>query len=1179
MNWPDGTLSAYREQGWKVEYATVGASLRSIDLRGVATLSNCWVASYPAGDIPDVDTRRLLDVMGKLLRRAVAPPIHPDSERALLALVNLDHRLVSNPLPGDVSPTLRPLYSVSPAALGIPVGGPPDVNRDLADSGDEMRLIDWMVDRHPWAARWLVPQASFSGLLHAAGGTVTDPRQCDFLWAPPGIPPLVIEVDGAQRESQVLMDAERDELLLGLGIRTFRVPTGEIRHGYGHSLDAISFEITEAREKLGRPLRVTDKDVRLVWGAIQAHRLVLGLCEAIRRGFLGGDIWVVEVADPTDTAIHLVAPYLQMLYALDRLWGSGALVPEQVVLTDGTTPRLLNRTRKGRYERAEMVGEPLDSPDVLILLQCDRTSVQSLPDVDSTPTIVIRSTGIPFLMSDPGQLFTRQIGPRIEEGGEARDALRVVLQAVFAKEDFREGQYEAICEVIAGRDCAVLLPTGAGKSLVYQFAGLCMPGLTLVVDPLVSLIEDQVEGLHRYGIDRVAGVTQAITVQGGAEMVLRSVAEADIYFVLIAPERLQISSFRESLRQLATNAPVNLAVVDEAHCVSEWGHDFRHAYLNLGRVLRNHCADSSGSPPPLLALTGTASRAVLRDVLFQLDILEQSEHSIIRPETFDREELEYRVVCINTHYRIAMLRGHLERLPAMFGEARAGFFEPAGKSTFSGLVFVATVNGFPSLTRIKDEISGIIPSVRRYSGSAPRGVDRRSYEIEKRKNARLFMDNLAAALVCTKAFGMGIDKADIRWVFHHMLPGSIESYYQEVGRAGRDGHRAECVLMLSEFDEDRNRRLFAEDLSLESARERIEHINVNQRDDVSTALWFHLARFPGIDEELSVLLEVVSVLHPGLERQQVHLPFERGREKRERALYRLVILGVVEDYRVQFARGRFNVTVGAVNPATVVQELKGFVRRSQPGQLAEIEEQIDEPDDLMTAIEMCGRRLIEFVYRTVEKSRRRSLREMWLAAHDAARSRDPDEELRRRILDYLTEGDASRVLLSLSEKPRFRFADWVREWNELVETEADAREWRAAAARLLGSYPDHPGLLAYRALSEALLTDGDPREFESNLVAALASARSRYQATDEDMKAAVQWMSERVRARRPRWDAAVIGAAHYAGIPTSEIIRGWATTPLTLENWAITVFLFADDIEGACPLADEVLNIYGKVQQ
>ncbi|MCY4629844.1 MAG: DEAD/DEAH box helicase [bacterium] len=364
------------------------------------------------------------------------------------------------------------------------------------------------------------------------------------------------------------------------------MPTSELAAGEGPGLQAVERLIADVP---AAPEAVSP----LVWGPIQVHRLVLALYEAIAGGLLRGDRWLVEVRDPTGIAVDLVGPYLELLGALDRLRGRGAVAPTTASFVDGERANTYRRTKDGRYERA---GEPEEgtaqpaAADVRVLLECDRTSCEPLPDGDEVPTVVIRSTGVPVLMRDQSQIeFCRREAFTSAGGGpgDRRAALEAVLRAVFAKEELLEGQFEAITSVLAGRDCAVLLPTGAGKSMIYQLGGLCLPGRTLVVDPLVALIEDQLDGLRDHGIDRALGIS--------ANSLTREARDA--YFVFVTPERFQRQSFRDSLTAGADVEPVNLAVVDEAHCVSEWGHDFRAAYLNFGRTLRSTCEGRLGVPP------------------------------------------------------------------------------------------------------------------------------------------------------------------------------------------------------------------------------------------------------------------------------------------------------------------------------------------------------------------------------------------------------------------------------------------------------------------------------------------------------------------------------------------------------------------------------------------------------
>ena len=288
--------------------------------------------------------------------------------------------------------------------------------------------------------------------------------------------------------------------------------------------------------------------------------------------------------------------------------------------------------------------------------------------------------------------------------------------------------------------------------------------------------------------------------------------------------------------------PINFAALDEAHCVSDWGHDFRTSYLLVGRTLRECCGQSEGgSPLPLLALTGTASRAVLRDVLAQLEFGSSLPGSIIKPRTFDRPELRFRATKTLPSEAVGKLQGELESLADKAGTTPGQFFRSRGDMTKSGLIFCLTVDGKFSVTIAADGAMGVLgfyPLL--YSGRAPRGKDPRYWEAEKRENARRFKENKDSTLVSTSAFGMGIDKPNVRWVVHFGMPSSIEDYYQQVGRAGRDRSESNCVLILIEYDGERDRALLGEDVSLNDMRSRVDELKETVRDDVTSALFFHL---------------------------------------------------------------------------------------------------------------------------------------------------------------------------------------------------------------------------------------------------------------------------------------------------------------------------------------------------
>ncbi len=1128
----------------------------------------------------DSGTLVVVDTMRKLLSRGVAPPLHPDAERSLLVLAGLEGQLAAQTVPGDVAPRLKRVPKFDANEFSVPPGDAPAFEAEFTESDEEWRFVQWVADRSPGAVRWLVPQFSLGSLIEAAGPLQADDaagtpevnppglQRCDFLFAPVGVSPVVIEIDGGQHDEQVAVDDDRDSRLEAVGVRTIRVPTRELADGDGPGLRAVD------RLLAGVPSG-PDAPAPLVWGPVQVHRLVLALCEALAGGFLSGDRWLVEVRDPTGTAVELVGPYLELLGALDRLRGSGAVAPAMASFVGGERVRTYRRIGDGHYQRDAASGDGaarIAPADVRILLECDRTSCEPLLDGDKIPTVVVRSTGVPVLMRDQFQVEHGRQEAFAPDDGEPKDlraALEAVLRAVFAKERLLEGQFEAISSVLAGRDCAVLLPTGAGKSMIYQLAGLCLPGRTLVVDPLVALIEDQLDGLRTHGIDRALGISAGSLTKEAQ----------DAYFVFVTPERLQRQTFRDSLIAGADVEPVNLVVVDEAHCVSEWGHDFRAAYLNFGKTLRSTCEGRLGVPP-LLALTGTASRAVLTDVLFQLGVVDDHEHAIVRPASFDRPELSYEVLRCSAEDSDATLRRVLAAMPGRFRAVAATFFEPTGdEDTYSGIVFVPTVTGWHGLNDTMDVVTTSARAAVPYAGSPPKGIERTEWERRKRESTVAFRQNRAPVIVTTKAFGMGIDKPNIRWTVHYGLPGSIEAFYQEVGRAGRDRRQARNVLILSESDPERSRRLLG--AGTESAASSSSSGKV--RDDVTTALFFHDNSFPGEQKELSELLAMFDAIESD---RSVPIGGGKGADAKQRALHRLAVLGVVADYTLE---GGWSSTTAVVQrrepaPDDIVRNLLKFVGRSQPGRLGAIRDVVQKTYGTpREAVEACGTQLIAFVYDTIEQSRRRSLQEMWLLATES----NGDSEVRQRVLDYLTEGDIAPVVQELAELEEFTFADWLDKWAA-VGAESEAREWRSVTARLLGSYPDHPGLLSGRGLAEALLPEGNLAEFERNLARALMSARTNYRASPSDMDDSVLWLLDlfglpegasgarqllrRTRPESAALAAAVVDAARRSGVMSGRIDR-WLEA-----NWRrdlqLAVLRLASSLERANDLAQAARTRY-----
>ena len=926
----------------------------------------------------------------------------------------------------------------------------------------------------------LYPQATFHDLGCELGADTA--RAVDFAVLLNPKNKWVIEIDGDQHgeDAQSLDDQHRDDALQKAGWSVFRIAAKLVRKNPDAAVDAWLQAISEGARKwisdagagLHWEQRPNDFGYENIYLPCCVQRALRALIHSLRYGALVPSThWKILLsgAEPEVgvAALATLRKWWGLLHALG--WSE---TPPPAILAYATNPL---ESRWKQIEGITLITLDANSSPVDAFI-CEFDFSGSLPPgahehiARTTPRIYVRASYRPHInrcILDTSRKFFPTLDDLVNRrGADAavlhHEAARRVLKLVFGYSDFREGQYESISRLISGQDTISLLPTGAGKSIIIHLSGMLLPGMSLVIEPLISSIDDQVENLRNALCDANGGLSSGQPSQQKAATEYNFEC-GNLHVLFVSPERLQIESFRNSLRRLSLLAPVTLAAIDEAHCVSEWGHDFRPSYLHLIHNLRIHTA-SLGSPPVISSLTGTASYSVLGDIQAELSI--QDEKALVTPKSFDRREIAYTILDTNGDWK-RELNALKRRLPGQFKCPSERFSNPS--AGYGGMIFCATVGSEMSRSAGVFNVAATLGHSNVYCGKWPGDFvgNPKDWGTRKRNTLISFKKNRIQEVISTKALGMGFDKPNVRYVIHTSLPESVESFYQESGRAGRDGKSGAQSYILIHKESLRNQNVW-----VKSTPSEIIAALSGASGEWNTRAFFLGIGFPGVEPDIKALVDFYREYSGN--QSPVLVPFGGEDDPAEKVIFRCVVLGLILDYTKDYRAKAFCITFNDdATPELICDHLRRYLRRCKFEDYVRAKFVRLQPSSIDETFAACARIYINYVYEEVLLRRLQSLKTMSELCYEF----HSDEGFRSDMLSYLQDSRFSKKLTTwLGKSVREIGSASVLAILDECKAMEDHHLLLGTTRRMLDN---DPGNIAFRVViifAKSRLNDGHPLE-------------------------------------------------------------------------------------------------------
>lgn len=914
---------------------------------------------------------------------------------------------------------------------------------------------------------------------------------------------MVIEIDGAHHSYEA--DTKRDNHLKKFGIDSIRLTTEELQSendNFLRKIDNIKNRIDiilkeQLEYKTKNPVFFTFEDYKTaiidvpnlnenIFKATSILRFQIAILELMDTGKVNfEDFWDISVFDNEqepfeDIAIQDLFIWFEHLLNLQHL---KFIKPEIKIKRVSSFDELKNSKSKIKIDFSltkRYTDEFQNHPEIIFIRTDYFEYFRYYKNTNSVNPLYIGLQPINHFQVSTSNLVNYNIA-----FGERQYSERILLffmKNIFGYTSFFPGQLSIIINALNRNDTIGLLPTGGGKSVCYQLAILLQPGVGFVVCPIKSLMYDQKQDLESSYITRVNLITGDIDGED-KERVMKEFATGKYLFIFISPERFQIKSFRQYLLEVNNNLKISYAVIDEVHCLSEWGHDFRTSYLNLSDTISRFCTNFR-----FIGLTATASINVLNDIKIEFGIKQENVKTLV---DYTRKELDFEV--LNDHGdKLTSINNLLRNL-----NETENIFALNDHNTKCGIIFTPHVNGprgcFNLANSLKQHFN---TTVKYYSGSIPKKkqepiMAEKEFEELKQNVQKQFKQNSFPLLTATKAFGMGVNKGNIHYTIHYGIPASMESLYQEAGRAGRDKIKfsninAKCYVLLGLSDnEELLNQVWDRNTTLPALR---DNIMPGINGDVNANLFLFTNSLDSIKDEYNLIINLVSIYGVPLsaEVKVFARSLNSNKAKVEKAIYRLKQLGIIKDWTItNFFNGEFQVDFCDYNDESIKDSLlKTIHKYDKDFNLKNFEnnefylryQQIWNNNQPI--LDKCIVTLLQWAYSHFAYNRIQSLKNIYENCNLYLEQRISKEEFKKRLEDYFRFSEVSFVLQHIAENPT-DFSKWFlpfyqyennKQSNKIINRE-QIQSLLANLSRFLESYQYNVGLDLVSGLLRLLLND------------------------------------------------------------------------------------------------------------